>query len=661
MNIGGYRYEPNIAPLELTAMTLRGIGPYFMPARLEFAPITVLCGENGSGKSTWFKVLKILCDSCNSDYFPYCLDSDDLPTIDYTKTISNATIFRIIDEGLPLNRICQSYIDKLITGYNTKADRSNLSKDYVLIEIEATINSSFSIYGKKQLEQTEDTAINLIKNGTLIAGGKIKLQITLDPGELNSWDGKYEKINKLSLIYNDETLFQIQKEYSEFLNIFICTYCGEDNKNKNNSTVLEIGIENINNEKIIIKGTSNINGARQLYFDSINTFKKIMNTIGEGFFFLSGARSSLDEVDWDYSENWKSNILPSRYVGKYGTNSYSVNNFFYCNNIIEYGNFDKDLEIIKEIEEIKQEKRDIIAKYEKELNIQIKDEESLINILNSDRNKYPILKNMKPSYMDFLMLRSIEARCKEASLTYQKNTAFYKYQAYIAYYLSNFFNINIRKHSPERIKHNPTGIIYSKFSDLIDKTNNAGQEYQYFEYERNIFKQGALAIDSEVNALSSLAYNIYPMVVQTGVMWPGEIFAIESPEAQLHPSMQIKLTEYFMAHVTSGRNFALETHSDLMVRRLLRAILEEEVTQSDVKIYFTRLETPPLQDGTEIPQEVKDTIKSSFLEEIKINEKGQIANWPKGFLDVDILESQRLIDAMYGAMLKEKDSNDESS
>ena len=41
------------APLRLTAMTLRGLGPYLHGARLEIKPLTILCGENGSGKSTW--------------------------------------------------------------------------------------------------------------------------------------------------------------------------------------------------------------------------------------------------------------------------------------------------------------------------------------------------------------------------------------------------------------------------------------------------------------------------------------------------------------------------------------------------------------------------------------------------------------------------------
>ena len=45
------------APLRLTAMTLRGHGPYLHGARLEIKPLTILCGENGSGNSTWIEAI----------------------------------------------------------------------------------------------------------------------------------------------------------------------------------------------------------------------------------------------------------------------------------------------------------------------------------------------------------------------------------------------------------------------------------------------------------------------------------------------------------------------------------------------------------------------------------------------------------------------------
>lgn len=52
-----------IAPLRLKEITLHGIGSYYKPARLEIKPLTILCGTNGAGKSTWMKVLSALKDA----------------------------------------------------------------------------------------------------------------------------------------------------------------------------------------------------------------------------------------------------------------------------------------------------------------------------------------------------------------------------------------------------------------------------------------------------------------------------------------------------------------------------------------------------------------------------------------------------------------------
>ena len=58
------------APLRLTAMTLRGLGPYLHGARLEIKPLTILCGENGSGKSTWIEMLQAFKEAAKDSLFP---------------------------------------------------------------------------------------------------------------------------------------------------------------------------------------------------------------------------------------------------------------------------------------------------------------------------------------------------------------------------------------------------------------------------------------------------------------------------------------------------------------------------------------------------------------------------------------------------------------
>ncbi len=99
--------EHSESPLVLEAMTLRGLGSYLYGARLEIRPLTILCGANGSGKSTWFRMLRILQDSQHKLPFSF---ADDLghgeekfhdytnplarPTVGYSKNLVSAAADR---------------------------------------------------------------------------------------------------------------------------------------------------------------------------------------------------------------------------------------------------------------------------------------------------------------------------------------------------------------------------------------------------------------------------------------------------------------------------------------------------------------------------------------------------------------------------------------
>jgi predicted ATPase len=116
--------------------------------------------------------------------------------------------------------------------------------------------------------------------------------------------------------------------------------------------------------------------------------------------------------------------------------------------------------------------------------------------------------------------------------------------------------------------------------------------------------------------------------------------AVENPEVHLHPSLQLKLTEYLVGEAKAGKVIVVETHSDLVVRRVLRAILAEEFPQAQLAIYFASLAGRDGSGGTPYPY--------SKLDHLQVNDRGQVSNWPKGFMDDDVREARRLLDAMYG-------------
>lgn len=133
-------------------------------------------------------------------------------------------------------------------------------------------------------------------------------------------------------------------------------------------------------------------------------------------------------------------------------------------------------------------------------------------------------------------------------------------------------------------------------------------------------------------------HQLAPIILQGGLALPGEIVAVQNPEAHLHPELQIGIAEYFVNEAKTGKVFVIETHSDLIIRRALRAILQEEISQYHVAIYFT-----------EKVKAAKNATASS-LRPIAVDAMGRISNWPKGFMDADIIEARRMMDAMYGAL-----------
>ena len=120
-------------------------------------------------------------------------------------------------------------------------------------------------------------------------------------------------------------------------------------------------------------------------------------------------------------------------------------------------------------------------------------------------------------------------------------------------------------------------------------------------------------------------------------MRPGELLSIENPEVHLHPDLQLKVSQFLIEQSRQGRGILIETHSDLIIRRVIRAMLEEEqgFSQQQFSLNFSQPRNEP-GHGT-----------GSVLTPYGVDARGQIV-WPEGFMDESIKESQRLMDVMYG-------------
>ena len=102
------------------------------------------------------------------------------------------------------------------------------------------------------------------------------------------------------------------------------------------------------------------------------------------------------------------------------------------------------------------------------------------------------------------------------------------------------------------------------------------------------------------------------------------VVAIEQPELHLHPAMQAKLAEAFIACLSLAANngyclqLLLETHSETIINYLGRAVERKRINPQDVSVVLFE------RDKRSLFSQVK---KSGF------DEEGYLINWPIGFFE----------------------------
>ncbi len=108
-----------------------------------------------------------------------------------------------------------------------------------------------------------------------------------------------------------------------------------------------------------------------------------------------------------------------------------------------------------------------------------------------------------------------------------------------------------------------------------------------------------------------------------------KVVAIEQPELHVHPAIQVKLGDLFIAAVNDkpGRLFILETHSEHLILRMLRRI--EETANENLHDTAFRLKPEQLSVNWFEPDE-----KGLQVISLPVDESGEFTRaWPRGFFD----------------------------
>ncbi len=123
---------------------------------------------------------------------------------------------------------------------------------------------------------------------------------------------------------------------------------------------------------------------------------------------------------------------------------------------------------------------------------------------------------------------------------------------------------------------------------------------------------------------------LLPVLVQCLLAEPGSVILLEQPELHLHPALQQRLTDFFIAVVRSGRQLIVETHSEYMVSRLRRRIVEDADDEllDLANVIFAERD--------------RETGLTSYRE-VELSPLGAIEDWPAGFFDQAAEEERAII------------------
>lgn len=132
---------------------------------------------------------------------------------------------------------------------------------------------------------------------------------------------------------------------------------------------------------------------------------------------------------------------------------------------------------------------------------------------------------------------------------------------------------------------------------------------------------------------------LLPVLVLCLLAEPGSVILLEQPELHLHPALQQKLADFFIAVAKSGRQLIVETHSEYFISRLRRRVVEDADDELLELVKIVSAERDPETGETQ-------------YRDLDLTPYGEIEDWPKGFFDQAAEDEREII---RGALKKRKD------
>lgn len=730
------------SPVRLRAITARGLGSYFNGARLELGILTLLCGENGSGKSTWLRILDILKDSARDGSLPFEF-KDDLAALSQSASGERSGYFNLMltnalvhesefgeleqrpDAGVPPGLVTRAV-----------ADRSEEEKYGPLGTIGLELETVADLRLPTTTDQVPDGLDNLDSPGALLLwngvcepGAMVRLRFTAPTQE--SHDGVFRRgfelrVGSEFVAFTRPAALPSSQQAPNMDHIVTCS--------PGLVPGVELGAEPLclakwrgystdseGNRRYRLEATGKHAGnplVAALIATVVERVRELVSVALTGYFHLSAIRLPQVVADVSEADFADDEIVRARYVGRNGEHTHVLarryasvpmwqaqeprtgfvdHRFVGTLNRPDANHYVRahaarvlhrvitarasgvasaaarllsavDNELLQRIEELEAVSKEFSgndALYLALINNLDKTEAILRDLLNQNIDRRDLYQpeawaqEQLPIEAQLLLdrgtwtladdeVRRLNRLLMEALIWFGDSNrpacsmSGYVFQLYFSEWLRSLVKVQVRNVPPQRDdfcgpwlsdEHRPSGHLVDFYPPppIEDDAESEPRRLERHQAATFAFNPAAPI------HMSSGFHQIAPMIVQTGLMKANEIIAIENPEVHLHPSLHLRLAEFFVDQINDGKFFVIETHSDLFVRRVLRAILQESVKQSQIRMYFTSLRNVP----------ASEEFVSSVLEPIAVDSRGNVSNWPPGFMEDDVRESRRLIQAMY--------------
>ena len=148
----------------------------------------------------------------------------------------------------------------------------------------------------------------------------------------------------------------------------------------------------------------------------------------------------------------------------------------------------------------------------------------------------------------------------------------------------------------------------------LHAVTDAGKEYEF------LVKQHKDGLSVRLTDVGFGVSQILPVLVFCYSAPENSILILEQPEAHLHPKVQSELADVLIDVVKTRKiQIILESHSEHLLLRLMRRIAEYGVCDEGISADQTAFYFCENNDG------------NSKAEQLKVDEYGNISNWPKDF------------------------------